>query len=75
MMPKTNRRLTRAVIERRDSTGETYTQAREGVLATLTLPETERQAHAFRAAVALLIDWLRKFGIEGRGSSSGRAGW
>jgi hypothetical protein len=52
-MPKTNRKLTRTVIERRDSTGETYTQARAGVLATLTLPETERQAHAFRAAVAL----------------------
>ncbi|MFI7511459.1 hypothetical protein ACIBSS_32085 [Micromonospora aurantiaca] len=52
-MPKTNRKLTRAVIERRDSTGETYTQAREGVLATLSLPEKERQAHAFAAAVAL----------------------
>lgn len=52
-MPKTNRKLTRAVIARRDSTGETYTQAREGVLATLTLPDNERQAHAFAAAVAL----------------------
>jgi hypothetical protein len=52
-MPKTNRKLARAVGERRDSTGETYTQAREGVLATLELPETEQQAHAFAAAVAL----------------------
>lgn len=53
MMPRSNRKLARAVIERRDSTGESYTQAREGVLATLTLPENERQAHAFRAAVEL----------------------
>jgi hypothetical protein len=52
-MPKTNRKLTRAVIERRDSTGETYTQAREGVLATMSLPEAGRQAHAFAAAVAV----------------------
>jgi hypothetical protein len=52
-MPKTNRKLTRAVIERRDSTGETYTQAREGVLATLELPDSKREAHAFAAAVAL----------------------
>jgi len=52
-MPKTNRKLARAVIERRDSTGETYTQAREGVLATMTLPDAERDKHAFAAAVRL----------------------
>ncbi|WP_109745467.1 hypothetical protein [Salinispora vitiensis] len=52
-MPKNSRKLTRAATQRRDSTGETYTQARQGVIATLTLPEPERQAHAFRAAVAL----------------------
>jgi hypothetical protein len=52
-MPKTNRKLTRAVTERRDSTGETYTQAREGVLATLSLPQAERDKHAFAAAVRL----------------------
>jgi hypothetical protein len=52
-MPKNNRKLTRAVIERRDSTGEAYTAARAGVLATLTLPKAEQRAHASRAAVAL----------------------
>lgn len=52
-MPQTDRKLTRAIRERRQLTGERYTAAREGVLATLTLPEKEQQAHAFRAAVAL----------------------
>ena len=32
---------------------EPYTAARDGVLATLTRPEKEQQAHAFRAAVTL----------------------
>lgn len=52
-MPKSNRRLTRAIQERRESTGERHTDARAGVLATLELPDSERQAHAFAAAVAL----------------------
>lgn len=52
-MPQTNRKLTRAVRERRQATGETYTAARAGVLATLDRPETEQRAHALAAAVAL----------------------
>lgn len=52
-MPQSNRKLTRAIRQRSESTGEPYTAARAGVLATLELPENERQAHAFAAAVAL----------------------
>lgn len=52
-MPQNHRKLTRAIRERCESTGEPYTAARDGVLATLTLPESEQQARAFAAAVAL----------------------
>lgn len=52
-MPQTNRKLTRAIRERRGTTGEPYTEARAGVLATLDLPEDQQRAHAFAAAVAL----------------------